>query len=330
VSPGFAVIGAGSVGLSLGARLAAAGHDTAVVARRATSAEAIAAGGISVHEPQSGQDFNARVSSVGTLDAPPDLSGRILIVCVRAPDTRTLIDPLAALAPDAPVACAQNDIDNEPQFARRFTQVAGIVVRQTCWRTGPSAVNALGAGRLIIGAHPRGTNAVSIALAEAFRSAGFDVGVSNRILEDKWLKLCVNLMSVPNALIPPAEHTLPEFAEIKARIVEEARDVLRAASILARPCDGRDRTLEEEVAFQRASVRTGQSARRLPVYNAVWASLDSGSPFEAERYHERILRLARAWGVAAPMNARALEIALRVVRDGRPPESSSCSEFLHP
>jgi 2-dehydropantoate 2-reductase len=330
VNPRFAIIGTGSVGLSLGARLAAAGYDTAVVARRTASADAIEARGITVHEPQSGQDFNVRVSGVGTLDAPPDLSDRVLIACVRAPDTGTLVDPLAALAPDAPIACAQNDIDNEAQFARRFAQVAGIVVRQTCWRTGPSMVNALGAGRLVIGAHPHGTSAVSVILAEAFRGAGFEVGVSDHILEDKWLKLCVNLMSVPNALISPAEHTRPEFAEIKAQIVEEAQAVLRAASIPARPCDGRDRSLEEEVAFQRAAVRTGQSARRLPVYNAVWASLDSGSPFEAERYHERILLLAREYGVDAPMNARALEVALRAVREGRPPESSCCADFLDP
>lgn len=326
--PRFAVVGAGSVGLSLAARLAAADSDVAVIARRDASVDAIVANGIEVYEPASEQRWRARPAWVGTLAAPRDLAERSLIVCVRAPDSEALAAELAATAPGATVACAQNDVDNEAVFARHFDQVSGVVVRQTCWRTAPNVVHALGAGRLVIGAHPAGTTASARALAEAFRAADFDVALSEQIAEDKWLKLCVNLMSVPNALIAPREHTRSEFVEIKAAIVEEARDALQAAGITARSCDGRDRSLDEEIAFQRASVRSGQSARRLPVYNAVWASLDGGGPLEAERYHERILALATSHGLAAPMNRRALELALRARRERRRPESSSCAEFL--
>ena len=326
--PRFAVIGAGSVGLSLAARLAAADQDVALIARRAESVEAIRAEGIEVYDPASEQRWRARPAWVGTLAAPRDLAARSLIVCVRAPDSEALAAELAAVAPGAPVACAQNDVDNEACFARRFDEVAGVVVRQTCWRTAPHVVHALGSGRLVIGAHPEGTSENAEALVGAFRAADFDVALSERIAEDKWLKLCVNLMSVPNSLIAPSEHTRPEFVEIKARLVEEARDALQAAGIVARSCDGHDRSLDEEIAFQRASVQRGQSARRLAVYNAVWASLDGGGPLEAERYHERILALAETHGIAAPMNRRALSIGLRARREGRRPESSSCAEFL--
>ncbi|MEE2663246.1 MAG: 2-dehydropantoate 2-reductase N-terminal domain-containing protein [Myxococcota bacterium] len=328
MAPRLAIVGAGSVGLSLTARLAASGSDVWLLARRAESALAIAARGIDVYDPASGDRLNARPAAVSTLERCDALDGRLLIVCVRAPDSEALAPRLAGLAPEATVVCAQNDVDNEDRFSRHFRSVIGVVVRQTCARTAPNAVNALGAGRLIVGAHPSGETDAVGALADAFRLAGFDVGISPRIGEDKWLKLCINLMSVPNALIHPDEHTAPAFVEIKATIVEEARAALSAAGITARSCDGRDRSLDEEIAFQRASRSAGQSARRLPVYNAVWGSLRHGSPLEADLHHERILALSAAHGLEAPMNRRALELVLRARREARGPESARCSDFL--
>jgi 2-dehydropantoate 2-reductase len=324
---GLAIVGAGSIGLSLAARLASSGDDVWLIARRAESVAAIEADGIEVLDPASGQRIRARPARVATLEQYDALGDRALVVCVRAPDSAVLAPRLAASAPGAIVVCAQNDVDNEEQFARYFSTVIGAVVRQTCTRTAPSAVSALGAGRLVFGAHPAGASEQATALAERFGRAGFDVAVSDDIAADKWLKLCVNLMSVPNALIHPDEHASTEFVAIKATLLEEARTVLAAAGIVARSCDGRDRSLDEEIAFQRASASAGRSARRLPVYNAVWGSLTHGSPLEAERYHERILALADAHAVPAPMNRRALELVLRASREGLGPESARCADF---
>ena len=324
----LAIMGAGWVGLALPARLAGAGRDVWLLARRAESAHAIATRGIDVCDPASGDRLHARPGAVSLLERCDTLDGRTLIVCVRAPDSEALAPRLARLAPGATVVCAQNDVDNEDRFARHFPSVIGAVVRQTCARTAPNGVNALGAGRLVVGAHPSGETDAVAALADTFRAAGFEVGVSPRIGEDKWLKLCVNLMSVPNALIHPDEHTAPAFVEIKATIVEEARAALSAAGIVARSCDGADRSLDEEIAYQRASLSTGQSARRLPVYNAVWGALRHGSPLEADLYHERILALSDLHGLEAPMNRRALELVVRARREDRGPESARCADFL--
>jgi len=330
----LAIVGAGSVGLSLTARLAASGCDVWLVARRDESVAAIAASGIEVFDPDSDERFTARPTGVSTLESATDLRGRIVIVCVRAPDSASLAPQLAEAAPDATVVCAQNDVDNEAHFALHFASVVGGIVRQTCTRTGPADVSALGRGRLIFGGHPNAVSAPDAALdavdtlSRAFSRAGFDVAASPAIHEDKWLKLCVNVLSVPNALIHPDEHTLPAFGEIKARLAEEARAALAAAGITARSCDGRDRSLDEEIAFQRESPARGQSARRLPIYNAVWASLEHGLPLEAELYHERILGLARQHGLAAPLNQRALELVLRAQRERLGPESARCTDFL--
>ena len=116
------------------------------------------------------------------------LGDRVLVGCGRTPDSKALAAELAAWAPGAALACAQNDVDNEELFARHFDDVVGVVVRQTCARTAPNRVNALGQGRMVVGAHPGGESETARSVANAFGIAGFAVAVSERIAEDKWLK----------------------------------------------------------------------------------------------------------------------------------------------
>lgn len=327
--PRIALVGAGAVGLSLAGRLAAAGVDVAVVARTEAAARAIEREGILVRDPATEDELHARVArATSQLADVADLASRIALLCVRAPDTQAIVAELAACAPEIAVACAQNDVDNEDVAARSFARVVGVVVRQTCTRTTPRSVLALGRGRLIVGPATTAAAGDSRALARAFRRAQFDVGESDDIRADKWLKLCLNLMSVPNALIAREEHAKETFVEIKARLLEEARDALAAAGIEAGSCDGADRSLAEEIAYQRGSATAGTSSRSLPLYNAVWTSLRYGAPLEADRYHERIVALARRHGLDAPLNARALALAMRARREGRGPESASCADFL--
>ncbi|GAF91968.1 unnamed protein product [marine sediment metagenome] len=183
---------------------------------------------------------------------------------------------------------------------------------------------------MVVGLHPEGAAAEVDALAKDLRRAGLDVGVSSRIAEDRWLKLCVNLMSAPNALIRRADHDTREFVEVKARLLEEAREVLAAHRIVARSCDGRDRSLDEEIRHQRESLKRGTSARRLPLYNQVWSSLRSDAPLEADGYHQRILELAAAGGIQAPVNARVLTKLVEAKSSRLGPECFSAAELLAP
>jgi 2-dehydropantoate 2-reductase len=180
----------------------------------------------------------------------------------------------------------------------------------------------------VLGRHPGGASPVLDALAARLRAAGYDVGISARIAEDRWLKLCVNLMSAPNALVRRSDHTTRAFVEIKARLLEEARAALFAAGIAARSCDGRDRSLLEEIAWHRASLARGESARDLPLYNQVWSALRHGTSLEADAYHRRILRLADEAATPAPVNAKVLDVLLRQAANGAGPESVSAAELL--
>jgi 2-dehydropantoate 2-reductase len=183
---------------------------------------------------------------------------------------------------------------------------------------------------VVVGLHPQGFAPEVEALAQDLRRADYDVGISSRIAEDRWLKLCVNLMSAPNALIRRADHDTREFVEVKARLLEEAREVLTANQIAARSCDGRDRSLDEEIRHQRESLARGTSARRLPLYNQVWSSLRSDAPLEADGYHRRILELAAARGIDAPANARMLHKLVEAKSGRLGPECFSAAELLAP
>lgn len=207
--PSIAIIGAGSVGLNLGARLSRSGVDVLFVVRRAESARAIEHQGVSVGDPASGEVWSADIAS------------------------------------------------------------------------------------------------------------------------DKWLKLCVNLTSAPNALIARADHRDPRFAEIKALLVEEARDALRAAGIRAASCDGRDRSLDEEIAHIRGSVASGESFRALPLFNAVWGALSRpGKSLEVDLYHQRIIGLGCTHGVATPSHERVLEALLRAHQLRLGPECLRVDELV--
>jgi 2-dehydropantoate 2-reductase len=323
------VYGTGAVGLTLGARLLRAGHPVLFVARRQEVARAIAADGVRVAHPASGEAFEVRAQALAGIEAA---AGRIgagpVLLCMRRSDLEPCADALARVAPEAAVAALQNDVDNEETLAERFERVVGVVVRQTCTRTADTATVALAPGRMVVGAFTEAAAADAEALARAMEGAGYDVGRSPRILEDKWLKLCVNLMSAPNALIRRQDHRTQAFVELKARLLEEARAALSAAGIRARSCDGRDRSLDEEIAWQRASLARGESARDLPVYNQVWYALRHGGPVEADGYHRRIAELSAAHGLAAPFNRRLLAAILHAVRDDLGPESMTAAELL--
>jgi 2-dehydropantoate 2-reductase len=323
------VYGAGAVGLVVGARLARAGDEVLFLVRRPEVAERIEAAGVRFEDPGSGEAWRAPARAVAAPAALPEAfrAGPVLF-CMRASETGPAAQALAAVAPRATVASLQNDLDNEAILARHFPVVIGAPLRQTCTRTAPDAALAAGGGRVVLGRHPEGTGPELDALATRLRAAGYGVGVSARIAEDRWLKLAVNLMSAPNALIRRSDHVTRAFVEVKARLLEEARDAFAAAGIAARSCDGRDRSLDEEIAWQRASLASGESLRALPIYNQVWAALRHGAPLEADAYHERILRLAAAAEVPAPVNARVLALLLRQAQAGAGPESLGAEECL--
>jgi len=320
------VVGAGSVGLALAARLARGGVRVTVVARRPETAALLAERGLTVEDPASGACEGLAVRACAGAEAL-EPAGPVFL-CTRIDAVAELARALAGRA--AAAVTFQNDVVSEEAAARFLPRVIGGVWRETVTRVADDRVRCqLGRrGRAIVGLHPRGGHPDVEAVAALLARGEIDVSISPEIGRDKWLKLCVNLMSTPNALVRRPDHAAAEFVEVKVRLLEEARAALAAAGIDATPCDGRDRTLDAEIAFQREALATGASARSIPLYNQVWTSLRHGAPLEADAYHERILALARAHAVSAPVNALVLARLLEAAQRRLGPESCAARELL--
>ena len=321
------VVGAGSVGLALAARLARGGVRVQLLTRRRESAGLLGQRGLTVEDPASGTLAGFAVGA----SADPgriEVSAGPVLLCTRVDAVAELARTLAGRA--TALVTLQNDVVSEELAAPFVPRVIGGVWRETVTRVADDRVRCQldRPGRAIVGLHPEGSHADVEAVAALLHSGGVEVSVSASIGRDKWLKLCVNLMSTPNALVCRPDHTTPEFVEVKVRLLEEARSVLAAAGIDATPCDSRDRTLDAEIRFQREALARGASARPIPLYNQVWTSLRHAAPLEADAYHERILALARKHGVPAPVNALVLKRLLDAAGRGLGPECYAARELL--
>jgi 2-dehydropantoate 2-reductase len=324
-----AVLGAGSVGLALAAQLAAAGRRVLVIARGPEAALALR-GGVVAEDPVAGAERRLAIEAAASAaEAAARIGSGAVFVCTREPDTEAAGRELARAAPGCLAVAVQNDLTGGEHLARSLRRVVAAVWRQTCTRVAADRVRFHGPARVVVGAEPGcDTAAEAEALARELAGAGLDAACSKRIRDDQWLKLCVNLMSAPNALVRRDDHRDAAFVEVKARLLEEARAALAAAGIRADSCDGRDRDLDGEIRFQREALARGASARSVPLFNHVWTGLHEGRAIEAEAYHRRILDLAAGHGVPAPQNARVLAALTRAAREGLGPECCGAAELL--
>ena len=324
------VLGAGSVGLALAAQLASGGREVLVVARRP---EAVAAlrGGIQAEDPIAGGGRRLRVAAaLGVAEAATQIGDGPVFVCTRESDALGAGRELARHAPGCLAVAVQNDLDGGERLARSLPRVVAAVWRQTATRAGDARVRFHGAARVVLGAEPGcETAAEAAALARELAEAGLDAACSSRIREDQWLKLCVNLMSAPNALVRREDHASAAFVELKARLLEEARAVTRRRRhprrLLRR---ARPRASSRRSASSARVLAHGVSARRAPLYNHVWTGLREGRPLGAEAYHRRILALAGRHGLPAPRNLCVLAALERAVREDLGPECVAAADLL--
>jgi len=325
-----AIVGAGSIGLALAAQLARDGVPTLLVTRRASAADTLRSAGLSFEDPARREVHTYPVEVIAGVERAGERIGDgPVFLCTRSYDAAGAARVLATAAPHAPVVCLSNGLCAEADVARHAQCVVGGVWRQTCTRIGEDRVRFQGAARIVVGGYSgQETGPCAERVASGLRAAGLDVGLSPEIMADKWLKLCVNLMSAPNALIRREDHTTAAFVEVKARLLEEAAAAVATAGIRASSCDGRDRSLEAEIAHVRGSLAGGTSARTVPIYNSVWSALEHGLRLEAVEYHERILALARAHTLPAPVNERVLAAVVDAQQRGAGPESIRAASLL--
>jgi 2-dehydropantoate 2-reductase len=212
----FAVVGAGSIGGYLGARLALAGEDVTFVARGA-NLEAIRKNGFKLIE----EDGTERVAS-GVKAAPIGDCGPhdVVLLAVKAHQVGALAKDLAGLiGPDTTLVTLQNGIpwwyfyklsgpyedrpvqaaDPDGAIAQNIdsARIIGTVVYPASELVAPGVVKVVEGNRFTLG-EPDGTKSPRIqALSEALTRAGFKAPISTDLRSEIWLKLWGNVVFNP-------------------------------------------------------------------------------------------------------------------------------------
>ena len=318
----YAVAGAGAVGSALAAYLAQRGHPVLIVGREPHVQAIRKQRGLRVVCPVG--SFLAKVEAQTT---PPSRlpDDTLLFLTVQTPDVLSTLTQWTDLGRERPLVTWQNGVRAEATARTLFQTVYGGVVRFTATLLEPGEVRLRAPGALILGRYPHGRDSLSSEMVGDLRGAGFQVAESPRIMEDKALKLLVNLVSGPAALLHRTKKE-PVLAAVQSALLEEAIRVFGAAGVRAHAASGLGQSEGELLAHFRSG---GSDPDSVPgVYNSTWQNLHHRrSRLENESYHGEIIRLGQEVGVPTPVNARALDVLESVHNAGLGPEPFTPREF---
>jgi len=313
------IYGAGAIGGVLGGRLFAHGTEVVLIARGAHY-DALRHDGLRIETPV-GED----VVAVPVVDRPAALDWGEDDVVVLAMKTQDTADALAALeaagAGDVPVVCAQNGVESERMAARTRDRVYGVCVMCPAAHLRPGVVQAFSVpvpGLFDVGRYPGGTDAMAVALADAFRGAAFHAEARQDIMRWKYTKLLMNLGNAAEALCGPS-----------ARLSELAR-LARDEGITALGAAGIAFVSDEDFAARRGDLIRPEAIGGGPrPGGSSWQSLERRTGrIEADYLNGEIALLGRLYGVPTPANALLQRAANEAARQGRPPGAASADDLL--
>lgn len=303
----FAVVGAGAIGAYVGAALAASDADVTLIAR-GPQLEAIRKRGIQVLSPRG--DFHVHPFASSDLATIGDAD--VIFLSTKAYSLPALAPDLsAAMKPGAAIVCAQNGIpywyfqshggalegttlesvDPGGIISRSLPPHAaiGCVVYCATELIEPGIVRHVEGTRFPI-AEPDGSRSErTLAIADAFRTAGLKAPVDPSLRDQIWLKLVGNVAFNPVTALTGATlgelAGLPDMVDLLRAMFDEAAAVARKLGIEFRvPLE---RRLE-------AGLRVGNHRTSMLVDRC------NGKPLEHACMSGAVVELARMLDVPVP------------------------------
>jgi 2-dehydropantoate 2-reductase len=315
----YVVYGAGAIGGVVGARLFESGSDVTLIARGPHLA-AIQRAGLRIESP-----LGADALPVPAVGHPGEIgwdAERVVLLAVKSHQTPAALAELVTVAPDdTPIVCLQNGVANEPAALRLFRRVYGVCVMCPAGHLEPGVVQAWSApttGLLDIGRHPRGTDALSEAIAAEFEAATFSAHSVTDVGRWKYRKLLTNLANVVEALCGPDERG----GALVERLTAEADAVLAAAGIEVA-------TRQEDRARRGTLMQLGEIAGRGRDGGSSWQSLQRGTgDIETDYLNGEIALLGRTHGMPVPANALLQRMGREAAARRQAPGTVSVASIL--
>ena len=157
----IAVMGTGAVGGYFGAKLAAAGHEVAFIAR-GQNLQALRANGLRVTSPNGNlqidnAQFTDDAATIGKVD--------LILFCVKSYDTETAAEQIHPLISDRTLILSlQNGVDNPEKLARVYhpEQILPAVVYVGAQLTSPGVITHANGGRIIFGPSDGGVQRIGL------------------------------------------------------------------------------------------------------------------------------------------------------------------------
>ncbi|MFB6093755.1 MAG: 2-dehydropantoate 2-reductase [Halanaeroarchaeum sp.] len=303
----FAVFGAGGIGAYLGARLADAGHDVALIAR-GDHLEALQSEGLTVESVAGDTSVDLPAT-----DDPADVGPvDFVLFTVKAYDTRDAAADLGPLiGPDTAVVSFQNGVDNERWIAEAVGEdhVVGGVAYIFSTIAEPGVVEHTGGPARFVygeldGAHTDRIAALDEALSE---SDGIEAVLAEDVTEELWRKfafICAQSgMTAATRKPIGAIRETPETWEMYRRVIEEVLAVADREGV-----DVSEDTVEEWLAFARDL--------DVDVVSSLHYDLTHGKRLELDALNASVVRHAERTDVDVPMN-EAITAILRPWADER-------------
>ena len=302
----IAVFGAGAVGGFYGALLARAGHDVHFISRGA-QLDALRTGGLRLESRSLGTITTGPVSAT---DRAADVGpSPIVLVCVKAHQTREILDDLMPLVgDDTLIVPLQNGVESDDVLAARFgrARVPAAVVYVGATLVQPGVVRHVANGSIVIGARP-GFDASRLTPLRDALSSAFPVEISKDIQRERWLKLVWNASVNPvSAIAQRSPHQLvvnAEGRELLRSVMHEVMAVARAQGI-----DLPDSVPRDYFAWmERASeVRSSMQIHR-----------ERGASMETDALVGVVIRKGQELGVPTPLS-KALYALLTAIETPGP------------
>jgi 2-dehydropantoate 2-reductase len=304
----IAVMGAGAVGGYFGARLAAAGHEVAFIAR-GKHFEAMRRDGLKVKSTQGDLHIQSLFASDPEEIGPVDL----ILFCVKSYDTQEAAAKLTSLVgPETIVLSLQNGVDNPEKIAgllgksRTLAGVVYIGARVSA----PGMIEHVAAGRITLGELDGGVGERTNSVQRFLSAAEIPCAISTEIRKVMWGKLVWNAPFCAISCLTRA--TVTEILEsdllrkLAVDCMEEVREAARYQGI----------DLGPSIVAETLSLSQGLGDFK----PSMLQDLEAGKPLEHEAFNGVVVNSLREAGKEAPINRTfyaTLKFLDQKIREGK-------------